>query len=92
MPYIKPEDRKPLDALIDDLAARLPQDSLAGNLNYVISRLCAKVLERERNYARINELVGALECAKLELYRRVAGPYEDTKIDENGDVYPPGVR
>ena len=28
-----------------------------------------------------------LECAKLELYRRVAAPYEDEKIDQNGDVY-----
>ena len=32
-------------------------------------------------------LIGVLECAKLELYRRVAAPYEDDKIDENGDVY-----
>ena len=31
--------------------------------------------------------MGALECAKLELYRRVAAPYEDVKIMENGDVY-----
>lgn len=87
MPYIRPDDRKPLDPLIDELAAKLPHDALAGNLNYVISRLCARVLESEKNYARLNELVGALECAKLELYRRVAAPYEDGKIGENGDVY-----
>jgi len=35
----------------------------------------------------INAIIGALECAKLELYRRVAAPYEDDKIAENGDVY-----
>jgi len=35
------------------------------------------------------DAIGALECAKLELYRRVAAPYEDTKIAENGDVYDP---
>ena len=28
-----------------------------------------------------------MECAKLELYRRVAAPYEDLKISEAGDVY-----
>ncbi len=28
-----------------------------------------------------------LETAKLEFYRRVAGPYEDAKISENGEVY-----
>lgn len=32
-------------------------------------------------------MVGALECAKLELYRRIAIPYEEQKIQENGDVY-----
>jgi len=30
--------------------------------------------------------VGALRCAWNEFYRRKAGPYEDTKIEENGDV------
>ncbi len=32
------------------------------------------------------ELLGAVEGAKLELYRRLAAPYEDLKIRENGDV------
>ncbi|MCC6465875.1 MAG: hypothetical protein IT463_11095 [Planctomycetes bacterium] len=87
MPYIKPAERRPLDPLVDALFAALPERDVAGSLNYVVSRLCARVLEREKRYARINELVGALECAKLELYRRVAGPYEDEKARENGDVY-----
>jgi hypothetical protein len=39
------------------------------------------------SYQNINELIGVLECAKLELYRRVASPYEDEKIQSNGDVY-----
>ena len=30
--------------------------------------------------------MGVLECCKLEFYRRVAAPYEDIKIEENGDV------
>ena len=38
-------------------------------------------------YAHLNEAIGVLECAKLELYRRVAAPYEDEKIAESGDVY-----
>ena len=36
--------------------------------------------------AKINEAVGALECAKLEFYRRLAGPCEDRKVAENGDL------
>ncbi|MBI9085369.1 MAG: hypothetical protein JEZ11_17370 [Desulfobacterales bacterium] len=38
-------------------------------------------------YAHLNEIVGVFECAKLELYRQLSAPYEDRKIDENGDVY-----
>jgi hypothetical protein len=41
-------------------------------------------------YAHLNEAIGVLECAKLELYRRVAAPYEDEKITESGDVYSVG--
>tara|TARA_Y100000296_G_C5178378_1_gene261563 strand:+ start:2143 stop:2556 length:414 start_codon:yes stop_codon:yes gene_type:complete len=32
-------------------------------------------------------ILGAVECAKLELYRRAVVPYEKKKIKENGDVY-----
>lgn len=30
---------------------------------------------------------GALECTKLELYRRRVADYEDQKIADNGDAY-----
>ena len=87
MPYIQPGQRMPLDPLIEKLAKALPRTEFAGQLNYVVSKLAAHLLHDQLNYARVNEIIGALECAKLELYRRVAGPYEDTKIDLNGDVY-----
>jgi hypothetical protein len=36
---------------------------------------------------RIRErVIGALENCKMELYRRKIAPYEDIKIEENGDV------
>jgi hypothetical protein len=38
-------------------------------------------------YANLNEMIGALECCKLELYRILTAPYEDVKIEENGGVY-----
>lgn len=34
---------------------------------------------------------GAIECCKLELYRRAVVPYENGKRLENGDVYPEAV-
>lgn len=81
MPYI---DR---DARIRLEAGGVPET--AGELNYAITRLVDEYLARagRLRYGRINEVVGALECAKLELYRRIAVPYEDTKIAESGDVY-----
>ena len=90
MPYIKPEDRTPLNPLIDQLCAALPAENFAGNLNYVMSRLCAGLLAKQKNYARINEIIGALECTKLELYRRVSAPSEDTQIPPTCDFYPAG--
>ena len=85
MPYIKPADRARLDAKIDELATLIKPDQRAGELNYTINRLML-ALQGAGKYADINELIGALECAKLEFYRRKAAPYEDKKIAENGDL------
>ena len=58
-------------------------------MNYVISSIVGAILKNDEriSYARINELIGVLDCAKMELYRRVAAPYEDDKSRLNGDVY-----
>lgn len=59
-----------------------------GELNYQISRLLNDFIAmKQLNYAAINEAMGALECAKLEFYRRVAAPYEELKAKQNGEVY-----
>lgn len=59
-----------------------------GVLNYQITKLIDDYLQRKGlRYRNINEVIGVLECAKQELYRRVAAPYEDLKRDENGDVF-----
>ena len=81
MPYIKQERR---DAI---RAGAKPLD--AGELNFAITLLVDDYLKAKGaiRYAHLNEVVGAMDCAKLELYRRVAVPYEDQKIGENGDVY-----
>jgi hypothetical protein len=39
-----------------------------------------------QKYDDYNEQIGILECAKLELYRKRAAPYEDLKEQENGPV------
>lgn len=81
MPYIKSSKRFQLDE-----EGTLPWS--AGDLNYVITNEINKYLSNKGLcYDHINEVIGVLECAKLELYRRIAAPYEDQKIVENGDVY-----
>ena len=81
MPYISPEARVRL------VQGGAPQD--AGELNFVITSLIDTYLRGRGGvrYLHLNEVIGVLECTKLELYRRIAAPYEDRKIAENGDVY-----
>lgn len=89
MPYIKPENREELFPKINDLNVALENlGGKQGDLNYVISTLIDLYLIKNGvNYQNINNLIGVLECAKLELYRRVAAPYDDKKVKENGDVF-----
>lgn len=90
MPYIPKEDRPPIDEVIDqaETALRVHDDDIAGRLNYLISSLCARVLDRRGvNYNNINATIGVLQATQLEMYRRLAAPYEDKKKDLNGDVF-----
>jgi len=93
MPYVKQVDRSRYESAISEIVLNLNlqgQDGLypVGDLNYLISAIIDQTLTRQGvRYQNLNAIIGALECAKLELYRRVAAPYEDVKITENGDVY-----
>lgn len=59
-----------------------------GELNYRITAMCVNYLHTHgTNYRNLNEIIGVLECAKQEFYRRVVASYEDRKCEENGDVY-----
>jgi hypothetical protein len=85
MPYIKQEDRSFFD---ERLTFKSTVIHSAGDLNYCITKLVDHYITAHgKNYANINAAIGALECAKLELYRRIAAPYEDSKIQQNGDAY-----
>jgi hypothetical protein len=80
MPYVSPERRI-------ELQAGEPADT-PGDLNYLVTDLVDSYLcQWEMSYSAINEVIGVLECAKLELYRRIAVKYEDAKCTQHGDVY-----
>lgn len=89
MPYILKEKRTVLDPAIRQLADAFiklaDEGNFAGNLNYTITKLLS-TLYPEPNYQRFNDMVGALECCKLELYRKKVSPYEDLKEQENGPL------
>ena len=87
MPYIKQNDRLRIQSNACEEGLEVWLNN-AGELNFTVTYLIDRYLDRKgTNYANINEMIGALECAKQELYRRVAARYEDKKIKENGEVY-----
>ena len=80
MPYITPERREAIQK------GELPQN--AGELNYLFSIISNDYIRRKsKSYQIFNDIIGALEGAKLELYRVVCSRYEDLKREVNGDVY-----
>ena len=81
MPYIEKSRRTALDN-------KTVCPDKGGDINYLVTQLCQTFLElKGESYATYNELIGALECCKLELYRRKIAIYEDKKIKSNGDVW-----
>ena len=94
MPYIPVEQRGKFDEPADrigEILNGLPENELAGSLNYAMTRILWQLCGHgvgKRRYARMNAVIGAVECAKLEMYRRVVALYEDEKIQSAGDVAP----
>jgi len=86
MPYIAKTTRETLERYTD-LNQTVYNMHCAGDLNYTITRLCHEYVKKfGEKYQTYNDIMGVLEGAKLELYRRKIAPYEDLKIAENGDV------
>ena len=87
MPYINSKDRPKYDAVIDTL----PPIESAGDLNYVITEICARyVLHRGLRYDHFLNVTAVLIDIALEFKRRGTNVYEDKKIRDNGDT--PGFK
>ena len=87
MPYIPSNRRREINNELTTIGDQfMPQN--AGDLNYVITCFIDNfIFENGCRYGHLNEMMGALECCKLELYRRLVGPYEDEVLEANGDAY-----
>lgn len=89
MPYLSDGKRK-----IEMALSREQFPSTEGELNYAITQLMIAYASSQVNetdslsYAILAQTVAGCEMAKQEFIRRVVVPYEDQKIEQNGDVYP----
>ena len=81
MPYIKQERREHIikHANIDALFYYIQP----GDLAYILFEYA---LSLSPSFASYSQLMGELECAKQEIYRRIIAKYENEKIRENGDI------
>jgi hypothetical protein len=77
MPYVEDKDRV--------RAAAMPGS--VGELTYAITWMLLDYTTEHPRFQDHAEVLGALEAAKLEYYRRVIAPYEDVQRERNGDVY-----
>lgn len=78
MPYIKESLRE----------GAFDEGTTPGELNYSFTQMALAYIRRTKeDYQHYNDVIGALEACKLEFYRRLVAPYEDKKIEENGDVF-----
>lgn len=80
MPYLTKERQ-------DELLSPDGFPTTGGDLNFIITKLLLEFAGESPRYETYNTIIGALEACKLEFYRRAVAPYEDKKIQSNGDVY-----
>lgn len=94
MPYVKQvvRDRIGLQEALNDLpekTAEFPLDP--GELNYVLTMIIRQYIISKSDghitYQLLNEVDGVLGLCQAEFRRRIVYPYEDKKIQENGDVW-----
>lgn len=84
MPYISQGHRDKYRKMFNELNGI----STPGQLNYLITCLVKEYIGQNKiTYTMLNDIMGALESAKQEFYRRVVVLYEEKKIEDNGDVY-----
>lgn len=92
MPYIKQADRIKIEDIVikgdlNNIERIVNRIETEGDLNYTITKLCHLYIKKfDKKYATLNTVIGVLECAKLELYRKIISKYENGKEAENGRV------
>ena len=91
MPYISKDDRDKIEHVLEPLIDFIYDEKITampGSINYIITRICHAYIKGNGYfcYKGLNEVIGVLECCKLEYYRQIVAPYEDKKKEENGNI------
>lgn len=94
MPYLKPKLRNCIDKYgefenFKHYLCTLELGDFLGALNYCVFSVVRKYIKENPKamcYSGLSAIIGTLDCAKEEIRRRILNPYEDEKIQENGDV------
>lgn len=85
MPHIQEAQKPQIDIRVETLSRYV---ETKGQLNYAISKLLeAYVLRKGVNYDTLDEARAQAHGAAVEFERLILGPYEDKKIEENGNAY-----
>ena len=93
MPYVKAEDRVDIDDALRKFLMHMGPLT-PGQFVYLIYQIAqwqasfGGTGDLPIGWTEASRVIADLECAKLEFYRRIIGPYEDVKIKENGDCRP----
>ena len=85
MPYIAPEDREQYELALEELT--FEAECKKGELTYVLYAAALEYIEAKGvSYTTVSDAISCLTDAAEEIRRRILNPYEDKKIEENGDV------
>lgn len=84
MPYIKKINRSKFNAYLDRIVNNVTEP---GELTYVIYKLMSEVATKNGIcYDSLSRAKASGQDAVDEYYRRAVAPYEDKKLEENGDI------
>lgn len=82
MPYVREGRRDWLDEVVECMEKKgLEMD---GDLNYILFKYAKHHVPR--SYNNLKDFIAELNECVAEVRRRLLAPYEDRKIEENGDV------
>jgi hypothetical protein len=87
MPYVKEEIKQSLEPELKNLIDKLTPLLSSGIIVYVLYKIVKEVYgHSELGFDLMSEGNKVLDDASREYYRKVMAPYEDGKIEQNGNV------